>query len=224
MHIRYCTVYGSLRVVASSEYIRYATSVKYRRKIRRQRHNRSASNRETALIVLAIVALFIAHLWQEQPVLATLLGILILITLCGFGYAYYLWKARQQQGMRQLSLEAVDTMSGQEFEQYIGALLPALGYSNVRYTARSNDDGIDIIASKDGQKYAIQAKRYSSKVGKESVYPVDSAARSPRYRCDKTMVVTNSYFTKGAKEYAHAVGCQLVDRDELARWRQAVKP
>jgi hypothetical protein len=32
------------------------------------------------------------------------------------------------------------------------------------------------------------------------------------------MVVTNSYFTRGAKQLAHSTGCELIDRDILAEW------
>ena len=32
------------------------------------------------------------------------------------------------------------------------------------------------------------------------------------------MVVTNNYFTKGAKELAQSTACKLIDRDSLAQW------
>lgn len=38
------------------------------------------------------------------------------------------------------------------------------------------------------------------------------------YKASRTMVVTNSYFTKSARELAKAHNCELVDREKLAVW------
>jgi HJR/Mrr/RecB family endonuclease len=35
------------------------------------------------------------------------------------------------------------------------------------------------------------------------------------YGCDEAMVVTNSYYTKSAKELASTAGVRLIDRDGL---------
>ncbi len=35
------------------------------------------------------------------------------------------------------------------------------------------------------------------------------------YGCDEAMVVTNSYYTKSAKELAGTAGVRLIDRDGL---------
>ena len=53
---------------------------------------------------------------------------------------------------------------GAHLEQKFGRLLKAAGYS-VRFTPTSGDDGIDIIAHKDGQHVLVQCKNYSGKVG-----------------------------------------------------------
>ena len=57
-------------------------------------------------------------------------------------------------------IEFVDKLDGIEFEEYIKVLLEKLGYDNVYTTPASNDYGADVIAEKDGIKYAIQCKNY----------------------------------------------------------------
>ena len=38
------------------------------------------------------------------------------------------------------------------------------------------------------------------------------------YKCNKSMVVTNSRFTKSAKTFAESTGCILIGRDQLSEW------
>ena len=59
----------------------------------------------------------------------------------------------------------------------------------------------------------IQAKNYSGVVGNSAVQQAISAKTF--YGCDEAMVVTNSYFSKSAKELALSAGVRLVDRAEL---------
>jgi HJR/Mrr/RecB family endonuclease len=127
------------------------------------------------------------------------------------------------QGLQKLDFDQIDAITGPTFERYVGELLSARGFRNIRYTAASNDDGIDILATHDGQKYAIQTKRYTGTLRKGHIYPVHSAHASKKYACDKAMVVTNSYFTKHAREYAEMAGVILVDREELGWWRESVE-
>jgi restriction system protein len=94
--------------------------------------------------------------------------------------------------------------------------MDALGYKHIRYTGASNDDGADIFARKDDRTVVVQTKRYSSSVGKVAIQEAVGAREA--YRQDVAIVVTNSYFTKPAIEFAKRVDCLLVDRDDLARW------
>ena len=60
-------------------------------------------------------------------------------------------------------------------------------------TKESGDQGMDVIAEKNGIKIGIQAKCYSSKVSNKAVQEIVAAIN--HYDCHKGMVVTNSYFT-----------------------------
>ena len=71
-----------------------------------------------------------------------------------------------------VSMADIDAMSGLEFESFVGDLLKSLGYSGVEVTKSSGDQGVDVIASKDGTKYAIQCKNYSSPLNNKPIQEV----------------------------------------------------
>lgn len=109
---------------------------------------------------------------------------------------------------------SVDAMDGINFERYIGRVLRANGYTGIRFTEKY-DDGVDIIAYKDGVCWGVQVKRHSGFVGAEAVRQVVAGLKV--YGCDKGMVITNSYYTKVAKRLARYNSCMLVDRAALAK-------
>lgn len=107
----------------------------------------------------------------------------------------------------------VDGLGGIEFEFFCAEMLKRTGYSDVYVTKSSGDQGADILAEKDGIKYAIQCKRYSSNLGNTPVQEVHAARTM--YGCQIGAVLTNQYFTAGAKELANTTGVLLWDRDWL---------
>lgn len=125
------------------------------------------------------------------------------------------WR-KEQKGLSdtEYELSRIDSMGGNEFEQWCADLLGKNGFSNIRLTKTSGDQGADIIAEKDGIRYAIQCKCYSSDLGNKPIQEVNTGKMV--YRCQIGVVMTNRYFTKGAKEAAEATGILLCDRDALA--------
>ncbi len=111
-------------------------------------------------------------------------------------------------------LSAIDYMDGHSFEYWCADLLQYNGFSNIQVTPGSGDQGVDIIAWKEGQKYAIQCKRYSKNLGNKSIQEVNTGRTI--YGCNKAAVMTNQYFTSGAVNAANAVGVLLWGRDSLA--------
>jgi restriction system protein len=107
----------------------------------------------------------------------------------------------------------VDEMDGHEFEYFCGDLLEENNFYDIRVTKGSGDQGVDILASKDGIKYAIQCKCYSKNVGNDAVQQV--FAGKTFYQCHVGAVITNQYFTKSAHELAQRSGVLLWDRDYL---------
>lgn len=112
-----------------------------------------------------------------------------------------------------VSMTDIDDMSGLEFESFVGELLKSLGYSGVQITKSSGDQGADVIASKDGIKYAIQCKNYSSPLNNKPIQEVTTGKAV--YGCDVGVVLTNSTFNQNAVEAANATGTLLWDRQIL---------
>lgn len=123
--------------------------------------------------------------------------------------------ARQaaQQHVGAVALGRLDVMDGQAFERFVGDLFVALGHS-VEYTPTSGDYGVDLIAKTGTTRIAIQVKRWQGSVGLSAVQ--EALAGMSFYRCTQAMVVTNSHFTKQAKQLAESAKVTLVDKKQLA--------
>lgn len=111
-------------------------------------------------------------------------------------------------------LVRIDLMEGHEFEHWCANLLSNIGYANVSVTQGSGDQGVDVLAEKDGVRYAIQCKCYSKDLGNSPVQEVVAGRKF--YHCHLGAVITNQHFTKGAKELAAETGVLLWDRDWIA--------
>lgn len=107
----------------------------------------------------------------------------------------------------------VDHMDGHHFEKYCATVLQKNGFVNVSVTPGSGDQGVDVIAEKEGVRYAVQCKCYSSALGNTPVQEV--CAGKSMYNCHVGVVMTNNYFTAGAKQLAEKNGILLWDRDKL---------
>lgn len=112
-------------------------------------------------------------------------------------------------------LLSIDLMEGHDFEFWCAGLLKNIGFTHVEVTPGSNDHGVDILARKDGIHYAIQCKRYSHDLGNTPIQEVH--AGKSMYNCHVGVVLTNQYFTKGARDLARATGVLLWDRAWIQR-------
>lgn len=112
-------------------------------------------------------------------------------------------------------LLTIDIMEGHDFEHWCAGLLRSIGYCDVEVTRGSGDQGVDILAKKDGIKYAIQCKCYSSPLGNKPIQEVNTGKTI--YRCQIGAVMTNQSFTNGAKEAAGATGVLLWDREWIKK-------
>lgn len=106
-----------------------------------------------------------------------------------------------------------DTMTGEEFEKYCVAILKKNNFINVRQTKSSGDQGVDILAEKDGIKYAIQCKCYSKPVGNHAIQEVYSG--KDYYNCHIGVVLINQTFTESAITLANKTNILLWDRKVL---------
>lgn len=107
----------------------------------------------------------------------------------------------------------VDGMNGWEFEEYAAKLLRRNGFRHVEITSGSGDQGVDILADKDGISYAIQCKHYDGKIPNKAVQ--EAYAGAEYYGCDVAVVLTNSYFYPSAFDLGDSIGVELWDRETL---------
>ena len=125
------------------------------------------------------------------------------------------WLHRWRKERRRFRRADYDDMDGWKFEEYVGELLVRDGYIHVEVTRGSGDQGVDVLAERDGVSYAIQCKHYQAKISNKAVQ--EAYAGAEFYGCDVPVVVTNSYFTPSAEELADEIGVELWDREELNR-------
>lgn len=107
----------------------------------------------------------------------------------------------------------IDSMEGHDFEKFCARILSRNGFEKVDVTRGSGDQGIDIIAYKDGIRYGIQCKCHSSDIGNKAVQ--EAFAGKTYYKCHVAIVLTNRYFTRSAMDLAETNGIILWDRTKL---------
>lgn len=104
-------------------------------------------------------------------------------------------------------------MSGEDYENFIKDIIIDSGIKACK-TKQTGDQGVDVIATVNQKRVAIQCKHYnSSKVGNDSVQQVYSAKNF--YDCELCLVVTNNEFTKSAKQLAAKLNVILLYHDDL---------
>lgn len=159
-------------------------------------------------LILLLVAGGSYFFTQSLPITLLLVAIASLLIIILFANK----SKKEKERLRNSRIEEIDSMDGIQFEYYLKELYLSRGYG-VEVTSASGDYGADLLLKKNGKKMVAQAKRYSKDVGIKAVQEV-IGARS-YYQSDEAWVVSNSYFTKAAKELAQKGNVLLVDRDGL---------
>lgn len=112
---------------------------------------------------------------------------------------------------------------GRKFEYYIAELLEDIGYQKAFVTPPNADEGRDIDIWKGKQRYAIECKAWNynpndwrTKVGQDVCRSVFGFANDSKHKEKiKPIIITTSYFSERAIEYAKRNGIELIDRDKL---------
>ncbi len=99
-----------------------------------------------------------------------------------------------------------------DYEKQIANKLKQSGF-NAHATKGSGDQGADVLADKNGVKFAIQCKMYSKPVGNKAVQEANTARDF--YKCDYAVVVTNAGYTKSARQAANACNVILLNENQL---------
>ena len=106
-------------------------------------------------------------------------------------------------------------MKSEDFEKYVAEIFRRLGYVT-KVTGGSYDGGVDVVAEKNGIKYYIQCKRYSSRneVGVGAVRDFYGAL-ADRIANGKGYMITTGKFTLEAEKFAEDKPIELVDSHRL---------
>lgn len=178
-----------------------------RNRRRKSKNNVSLSETIVGFALLVAIAWGISHVSLIIRVVVLVAGFILIIAIAFPGIS------KIRNPYLNVDMSKVDSMNGHEFEHYCAYLLEWFGYRNIHVTPGSGDQGVDIVAGRDGSKYAFQCKCYANKIGNKPVQEV--FAGKTFYNCDNAVVVTNNYFTDSAVRLAQSTNVELWDRDTL---------
>jgi restriction system protein len=120
--------------------------------------------------------------------------------------------ASESESKIKSELKFDETIDGIEYEHYVSNLLVKKGWKT-RVLQASGDQGVDVLAEKNGKTVAIQCKKYASPVGNKAVQEIVSG--KVHYGADLAAVVTNSRYTPSAKKLAKTTCVSLLHHSEL---------
>lgn len=103
--------------------------------------------------------------------------------------------------------ERTASQIGRNFEQLCRTKLIELGFE-VELTSISGDFGCDLVATKDDLRYAIQCKGREMPAGISAVQ--EAAAARSHYKTDYAVVISQSGYTKAARDLAVSTQVVLV--------------
>jgi len=124
-------------------------------------------------------------------------------------------ETRKKDDAIKFNIYSLDSLSGKEFEYFLKWLFEEMEYI-VELTMITADSGVDLIATKNKERVAVQAKRYGRNTKVSNAVILKTHGGRDVYACDKSMVITTSFFTRHAIEDAEKLNIELWDRDTLS--------
>jgi restriction system protein len=124
-------------------------------------------------------------------------------------------KEKLIQESNSVNSKILNNLSCSDFENLLCRLFEAMGYA-VQKTDKVDDQGCDLVINLGDQKLLIQAKLYKESPVEHSDIQ-NTLAEEKKYGCNGAMVVTNSNYTKEARELANMHGVGLVGKDRLRK-------
>lgn len=154
-------------------------------------------------------------------------GIVAAFAVASVALAYGIWAATDQATQRRAWYEvsALRTLSGFQFERHVSEYYKRRGY-HVRLTRGGGDQGIDVIAERQGRRIGVQCKQWIGTVGNDAVQ--QALAGKLFYNCTDAVVVCTSIFSKFARQLASKTDVELIDGNdyglEIDKFKQHDKP
>lgn len=119
------------------------------------------------------------------------------------------WYAKKK---RELEQAEAAPENGHDFEHWVAAQLNNAGWT-ATVTQASGDDGVDVIAERDGVSVAVQCKRFKGSVGNKAVQEVYSGMK--HMQLDRAVVISTGQYTKAAKGLASTTGVLLLSEHDI---------
>ncbi|WP_260563313.1 restriction endonuclease [Bacillus safensis] len=144
-------------------------------------------------------------------VLFIVFAVIVMIGVC-YHVANYLSKNKNKKKFVKSGIKDIDYMNDFQFEQYLAYMFSANDYK-VQVTPERKGFRADFIIKKSGAKIVVQAKRQKAKVGIKAIQEIVTAKN--HYKAEESWVITNNFYTKGARELAESNDVKLLDRYKL---------
>jgi hypothetical protein len=125
-------------------------------------------------------------------------------------YSRVEWESVKSTASRTFS----DDIAPDEFETFCADELRRVGW-NARVTMQSRDQGVDVVAEKNGVRVALQCKLYALPVGNKAVQEI--AAARTHEQADYGVVVSNNRYTQDAERLASTNKIFLLHHTDLCR-------
>ena len=171
----------------------------------------------TPLMIICLIIFIILAIIFKFNKLAIILLALVFAGIPNFYNLYSSYKKRQRY--LNMDFDEIDNLTGIEFEELLSTYYKSLGYT-VEDTPKVSDYGADLILTKNGKRYVLQAKRYKEKVGVKAVQEV--VASKAHYNATGAIVATNNFYTQNAWNLAKENHVFLIDRAKLIELKDEV--
>ena len=141
-----------------------------------------------------------------------------LLILAAFGIAFYyvFIHAYVEDERKRRRYEASGLKEfpedGHDFEHWVATKLRTFGW-DASVTKSGGDQGIDVIAEKNGLQIGIQCKRFSNRCGNKAVQEAVAGARY--YGLQNVAVLATSGFTQSAINLAESCDCVLLSHFDI---------
>jgi HJR/Mrr/RecB family endonuclease len=184
-----------------------------------RKRSREDSSLEGFLAILVLLAIWRRHwLWTHYRVHLIVAVVLLVCGVCALVY----WRTVRSRKLAQHRLGILASASRlymldpYEFEEACAELFRARGY-HAEVTPPSNDEGIDVLLSKEGQNAVVQCKHFRNwKVGRPALQQLLGVLR--HVGAAEAYLITSGTITQAAKQWAaQHPDLHLWDGERLAR-------
>jgi len=143
-----------------------------------------------------------------------MLTFLAIIVVLGLLYAINEYNRQRKHAPVTAGLAYSPAMSPVAYERLCAQILRYAGW-HANTTSASGDQGIDVLADKNGVRIVIQCKLYSKPVGNSAVQ--QALAGRAYARAHLAVVVSNASYTPSARALARRTGVHLLHHNDLVR-------